>query len=84
VYRTQASRPCLPAAPFCPTRRVTDAVGGFEHYRDISTAIKGSPLTRMWFALQVCQAEASREGRHLEVNYELATQLCLGDTAREL
>ncbi len=46
--------------------------------------IKGSPLTRMWFALQVCQAEASREGRHLEVNYELATQLCLGDTAREL
>ncbi len=39
--------------------------------------IKGSPLTRMWFALQVCQAEASREGRHLEVNYELATQLML-------
>jgi hypothetical protein len=38
----------------------------------------------MWFALQVCQAEASREGRHLEVNNELATQLCLGDTAREL
>lgn len=34
MYRTEASRPCLPAAPFCPARRVTDAVGGFERYRE--------------------------------------------------
>jgi len=27
--RTQASRPGLPASPFCPTRRATDAVWGW-------------------------------------------------------
>jgi hypothetical protein len=38
IYRTQADLVHI-TAPVLPTRQVTDPIGGFEHYGDVSPAM---------------------------------------------